>query len=517
MKNKGFTLVELLAVIVILALILAIAIPRITDLIENAKIQSYISNEEMMIRAAKNYTMLNEEELPNEIGETKGIILEQLQTGDYISIIKDPTDKNEECNGYVLITKIAENNYDYTPHLRCGDSSHIYSVEEDELVLHYKFADFQEPTENLIEDVYFESKGWTTVGGAQAVIAQGQSIPGVINNQATRITTTGGTTGGGWKYGWDSVSAGINEELLGKTAYFTMWIYNISDSPMNVRPVRIGDNLQPEIRIEPNEVKLISYGGDMVPQSSPNVRIDFRTYSENINLDVIVYRPQLEQKPYATPFVEGNREGIVKDYSINNNNATLDENTPRWVEDSAIGTGSYLFNGVDNYIDVSNSYWQSIFNNDIGNNFTISAWIKPNTLKDSVIVGQRLCDNMVFGIRDNGKLFLGMDDIGCLAWGNPIESDDSIVEDEWQHVVVRFINNTTDSIATFYINGDYNGTSPAWDGNGIEVKSDLFIGWQSRSHSNFGKMHFDGFIDDVRIYNRELSEQEIKWLYNTNK
>ena len=39
MKNKvkGFTLVELLAVIVILAIILVIAVPKITDTIKNSK------------------------------------------------------------------------------------------------------------------------------------------------------------------------------------------------------------------------------------------------------------------------------------------------------------------------------------------------------------------------------------------------------------------------------------------------------------------------------------------------
>ena len=42
MKNKkGFTLVELLAVIVILAVILVIAIPRILDVIDSSKLSSF--------------------------------------------------------------------------------------------------------------------------------------------------------------------------------------------------------------------------------------------------------------------------------------------------------------------------------------------------------------------------------------------------------------------------------------------------------------------------------------------
>jgi len=42
-KNKGFTLIELLAVIVILGIILGIAIPKVTQYINNSKKDSFIS------------------------------------------------------------------------------------------------------------------------------------------------------------------------------------------------------------------------------------------------------------------------------------------------------------------------------------------------------------------------------------------------------------------------------------------------------------------------------------------
>ena len=122
MKNKGFTLVELLAVIVILALILAIAIPRITDLIENAKIQSYISNEEMMIRATMNYIALNEKKIPNEIGTISIITVEELQNSELISSINDVSDSSIECDGYVFVKNIEGNTFDYIPYLKCENN-----------------------------------------------------------------------------------------------------------------------------------------------------------------------------------------------------------------------------------------------------------------------------------------------------------------------------------------------------------------------------------------------------------
>lgn len=57
--KKGFTLVELLAVIVILAVILAIAIPAITGLINNVTINAFETDAKMVLKAI-NYKMLTD-------------------------------------------------------------------------------------------------------------------------------------------------------------------------------------------------------------------------------------------------------------------------------------------------------------------------------------------------------------------------------------------------------------------------------------------------------------------------
>ena len=53
MKNKGFTLVELLAVITVLGLLLTIAIPRIGNIIDDSKRNSFLGEAQAVYRAAK--------------------------------------------------------------------------------------------------------------------------------------------------------------------------------------------------------------------------------------------------------------------------------------------------------------------------------------------------------------------------------------------------------------------------------------------------------------------------------
>ena len=85
MKNKfsGFTLVELLAVIVILAIILVIAVPKITDTIKNSKIASFESSAKTIASQAEKKMMENQVlDSSNPINCNN---LVKLSNSDYIS------------------------------------------------------------------------------------------------------------------------------------------------------------------------------------------------------------------------------------------------------------------------------------------------------------------------------------------------------------------------------------------------------------------------------------------------
>ncbi|MDD4541969.1 MAG: type II secretion system protein [Eubacteriales bacterium] len=61
-KEDGFTLVELLAVIVILGIIVAIAIPAIGTVIDNAKIDAAAAEYDMVVDAGRLYFASNPDE-----------------------------------------------------------------------------------------------------------------------------------------------------------------------------------------------------------------------------------------------------------------------------------------------------------------------------------------------------------------------------------------------------------------------------------------------------------------------
>ena len=66
LKNeKGFTLVELLAVLVILAIILAIAIPSITSIVDSTKKSAFESDVKMLIKGVE-YKLLQDPEFANK-------------------------------------------------------------------------------------------------------------------------------------------------------------------------------------------------------------------------------------------------------------------------------------------------------------------------------------------------------------------------------------------------------------------------------------------------------------------
>lgn len=131
--KKGFTLLELLAVMIILGLILAITIPSIGDVIDRNREKLFLESENRMLDAAKSYTLENTSSLPSVVGTSTKIDMTVLVSGKYMEQIKDLKDDDVDCTGYVLITKLSDN-YEMLPYLSCANYS-SKSVADEGLIL----------------------------------------------------------------------------------------------------------------------------------------------------------------------------------------------------------------------------------------------------------------------------------------------------------------------------------------------------------------------------------------------
>ena len=105
MKNKAFTLVELLGVIVLLGILGVVIIPKVGDSITNSKETAYITQEEQIKKAANDFIVENIELFDNT--NTITIKLGTLKQKGYLPInIKNPkTRKNISNESTVTITK----------------------------------------------------------------------------------------------------------------------------------------------------------------------------------------------------------------------------------------------------------------------------------------------------------------------------------------------------------------------------------------------------------------------------
>ena len=130
MNKRAFTLLELLATIIILGLLTTIVIAGILPLLNRGNDEYYQSQEDMIILAAKDYFTDYRSKLPKEIGETSEVTLKELIEKKYIDPIKDRN--NKDCNyedSKVVVQKISDDEYQYYVTLICETDS--YETEED--------------------------------------------------------------------------------------------------------------------------------------------------------------------------------------------------------------------------------------------------------------------------------------------------------------------------------------------------------------------------------------------------
>lgn len=133
MKEKGFTLVELLAVLVILAIIFVLVFPSVSNILSQSKDTIYQSQINNILSATYDFSLKNINYLP-EYNKKRYITLGELKYEGIIDVdIKDPnTNENFPDNLVVSISNVGAN-YQYSDKNAKLKGNYLYKVEIEQL------------------------------------------------------------------------------------------------------------------------------------------------------------------------------------------------------------------------------------------------------------------------------------------------------------------------------------------------------------------------------------------------
>lgn len=162
MNKKGFTLVELLGVIVILSIIMLIAIPNVTSVLDKNKRENYLADAKKLVTQAEYEIRSSNIEKPSSSQIFK-ITLDYLGTSD---VSKD-SDGNEydTTNSYVIVVR--KNGYlEYYVNLVTKEKKGIKLTNKDNLDGEKKLSliekDITNPTNTEIKSITGVSGDITT-------------------------------------------------------------------------------------------------------------------------------------------------------------------------------------------------------------------------------------------------------------------------------------------------------------------------------------------------------------------
>lgn len=255
-----------------------------------------------------------------------------------------------------------------------------------------------------------------------------------------------------------------------------------------------------------------------MPSDSPILISSLRTNS--VDEDLICYSYPIVPDVNATTYIYNwkvngvsladlnmpfNTENNVtcKDYSGWGLDGTL--NGVTWTPQGIIG-GAYYFGGSSEYITMS---LPNVFYDIPNNDFTISIWVRSDDITaDNAVILMASEDNNNFV-----KLFLQGTEIHVGVCDDGIKDavrTENLSSDEWYHIVGVW-DASEDSILV-YFNGNISTLAGERNfalGSGVNL---LEIG-----HGTASSKFWDGYMDELVVYNKALSQDQIYQIYLSTK
>ena len=168
MNKKGFSLVELLAVIVIVGSLAFVAISAVTRYIDRSRKEKVVQDKKNVSMAAQMYLQSNRSLFPKLIGDETRINISELKKKSYLK--EDVTNEaGESCmdNSFVRVYKLSETDYSYTTYLYCGNEKAPAEIDYPEpVVKDFKFSGGSRNPDGSFSDVK-DAKFSFTMKGAE--------------------------------------------------------------------------------------------------------------------------------------------------------------------------------------------------------------------------------------------------------------------------------------------------------------------------------------------------------------
>lgn len=177
-----------------------------------------------------------------------------------------------------------------------------------------------------------------------------------------------------------------------------------------------------------------------------------------------------------------------------------------WLASSGTHSGVMSFNGANH--DQIIVAGQTNFDTSVG---AITFWLRSSGLANptgnpAILFDRRTSDGLVIGVATNGSLI-----VQTANNANRFDSGTAVLDGAWHLVTLDFSQANGEQLV-LYVDGSavfFNANAANWS---WPAKQQIELG---TSHDSFWQS-FDGVLDDVRYYNRQLTDPEVLSIFNSS-